>query len=105
MKIRLLLCICLVSFQVAAQNQKLSELKSELLHTTGTRYADCLNKISEEYFSHILQSDSALKYAELAYAAASREKDQKAKALSFIWRGQVQGHLLGNLDLMEEYGK
>lgn len=105
MRIWLLIAICLFCLQASAQLQKLNQLRSERSKATAATEAACLNNLAEEFFSNILQSDSALKYAHLAYTAATRQNDKENQALSLIWQAQVQGHLLGNLDEMENAGK
>jgi tetratricopeptide (TPR) repeat protein len=105
MKIRLLLYIFPFSLQVAAQTENLTRLRNELTLSPPVKRAVCLNHLSEEFKNHVIQSDSALKYARLAYDAAAVSEDKLTKSYSLILQSEIQGQLLGNIDLMEEYGR
>lgn len=70
-----LLCLVLVLTGVRAQTSRLDSLKKVLPNTQRTAYADCLNQISQEYYT--INTDSAFWYASEAFRKSERDGYRK----------------------------
>ncbi len=76
-------------------------MKKMLPSLSDRARVNCLNALGWEFNFHFIHSDSALRYASLAYHQASTIHYNSGKAVSLTIKGDVQGRLLGNPKLME----
>jgi tetratricopeptide (TPR) repeat protein len=92
----------IVSINLSAQTVKIDSLKKASLTLNKEAKVDCLNAIAWQFNFNAIHSDSALKYAALAYTNAERNNYITGKAVALFIQGDVQGRLLGNNKLMEK---
>ena len=100
-------CIILffISSTATAQTYKLDSLKKLLPALYDRELADCFNTLGEEYFFHFIHTDSALKYADLAFQTASAIQYKTGQGMSLSIQAGVHGRLLRDPGLMERKSK
>jgi len=101
----LLLLLLLPIIHVSAQTYRIDSLKKELPAFRGSERVNYLNALASEFIFDFVHSDSALKYTKLAWEYASAIHYNSGQAASLLMQGDVQGGLLGNIDLMNRYSK
>ena len=105
MHTRLLFYFLLFVINATGQTHRIDSLKKMIPGLSDRALVNCLNTLGQEFNFHFIHSDSALKYATLAYDKAVAIQYNRGKAVSLITRGDVQGRLLGHPNLMESYTK
>jgi Histidine kinase len=101
MRTRFFILFFLVIINATAQTYRIDSLKKMLPGQSGHALVNCLNTLGWEFIFHSIHSDSALKYANLAYHQASAINYNSGKAVSLIIQAEVQGRLLGYPKLMK----
>ena len=87
------------------QTHRIDSLKKMLPGLSNRELVNCLNTLGQEFNFYFIHSDSALKYATLAYDKAAAIQYNSGIAVSLITRAEVQGRLLGHPKLMESYAE
>lgn len=105
MPIRFCILLLLLPFVGSAQTARIDSLRHILPALKGRERVRCLNALAGEFNFRFIHSDSALKYTDLAYQHASALSDSSGQAVSLLTQGDVQGRLLGNVDIMERNSK
>lgn len=98
-----LFLLLLIVTNVEAQTYRIDSLKKALLTMNNRRQVNCLNALGLEYTFNFIHSDSALKYATLAYKNASIIQYNSGKAEALTTEADVMGRLLGHPKVMELY--
>ena len=102
---RLFIFFFLLVLHSTAQTSKIDRLREKLSTVDGRAQVDILNVLGLEFNFGCIHSDSALKYAGLAYQKATLLHYDRGKAISLTIQADVQGRLLGNPKLMEQYSR
>ena len=84
------------------QTHTIDSIKKNLNTGDDKTKVNSLNALGWQFYYHWLHSDSALKYASLAYEKASIINFNSGKAEALIIQAGVQGRLLGHPDVMEQ---
>jgi tetratricopeptide (TPR) repeat protein len=100
---RLLVFFFVISINLSAQTVKIDSLKRLYPSLNKEAKVDCLNAIAWQFTFNFIHSDSALKYAVLAYTDAARDGYVTGRAVSLLIQGDVQGKLLENISSMEKF--
>jgi len=87
---------------LSAQTLKIDSLKKALPEQSDREKVSCFNALAREYNFSFIRSDSALHYANLAFEYASTFNDNVGKCVSLLTQADVQGRLLGNMEIMEK---
>ena len=96
MLLRLLILFCCFQQMGAfAQTQRIDSMRSRLPLLEGRAKISCLNQLSNSFICSWIHSDSALRYAQLAYQQARAENDVRGAAQALIHQADVMGKLLG----------
>jgi sensor histidine kinase YesM len=74
-----------------AQNKEIDSLKKVLLSLTDTARTDCLNELSIQ-FTRIEKKDSAMYYADKAFAEAKKINYNHGIAVSFVRKSRIVKH-------------
>jgi hypothetical protein len=105
MRTRFLILFLLFAINASAQTHRIDSLKKMLPGLGDRTRVNCLNALGWEFDYWFVHSDSALKYAKLAWQYASDISYNSGKAVSLIIQGDVQGRLLGDQAEKERYGR
>lgn len=105
MYIRLSILLFLLATQTNAQTARIDSLMRVLGTLSNRAQVNCLNAIASEFTFYFIHSDSAMKYANLAYSQASAFQYNSGEAVSLTIQADVQGRLLGYPNLMEHYSQ
>jgi len=100
---RLFIFFILLQLNAIGQTHRIESMKKKLPALSGTALVNCLNTLGQEFNFNFIHSDSALKYATLAYNKATAIQYNSGKAVSLITKGDVEGRLLGHPNLMESF--
>lgn len=100
MHTRLLTILLILSVSGAAQTPTIDSLKTSLPHLTHPAKTAALHALAQEFLLHSVHSDSALKYARLAYGEARANQDAAGAGVALVLRAEVAGKLLGRLEEM-----
>ncbi len=100
---RLFIFLFLPATYTHAQTHQIDSLKKRLPTLNNREQVNCLNAIGREYNFKFIHSDSALKYANLAWQKAETIHYNIGKAVSLNTQADVQGRLLGHQNLMERF--
>ena len=103
MRTRFLIFFFLFAINASAQTHRIDSLKKMLPGLGDRTRVNCLNALGWEFNYWFVHSDSALKYAKLAWQHASDIGYNSGKAVSLIIQGDVKGRLLGNMVEKERY--
>ena len=77
------------------QTYKINSLKTRLPHLHGADEIKCLLAIAKEFTYQFIHSDSALRYATMAFDKATVSQNISAAAEALILKGDALGRLLG----------
>ena len=88
---KLLPVLLLLTFDLSAQTIRIDSLRKALPMETRRGKVNCLNAIATEYVFNFIRTDSAMKYAKLAYQEASDIQYNSGKAIALLTQGDVQG--------------
>ena len=102
MRGRFFFILFFISSTVTAQTYRLDSLKKLLPGLHDRAQVDCLNALGEEYFFRFIHTDSALKYASLAFQKASAIQYHVGQGVSLSIQAGVHGRLLRNPGMMEQ---
>ncbi|MEI9910297.1 MAG: histidine kinase [Bacteroidota bacterium] len=105
MHTRFFILFFLFGINATAQTYKIDSLKKLLPGLSDRALVNCLNTLGREFNFNFIHSDSALKYAGLAYQQASARNYNSGKAASLTIQADVQGRLLGYPNLMKRYSQ
>ena len=100
MNVRLFIMLLFYSSAAIAQISRPDSYKKELKNLSGIQRINKLLDIAELHFLHEIHSDSALKYAQLAYNESSTINYKTGKGKALIQQSAVYGSLLGNVNRM-----
>ncbi|HEY1111947.1 MAG TPA: histidine kinase [Chitinophagaceae bacterium] len=100
MHTRLLTILLILSVSGAAQTPTIDSLKRSLPHLAHPAKTATLRALAQEFLLHYIHSDSALKYARLAYGEATANRDAAGAAEALVVEAEVAGKLLGRLEEM-----
>lgn len=101
MHYRLLIFFVLVANTAQTQTYKIDSIR-KCLNTPDSREAvNNVNALGWQFYFYWIHSDSALKYANLAWQKASAISYYSGMAEALIIEGGVKGRLLGQPDVME----
>jgi tetratricopeptide (TPR) repeat protein len=103
MKGNFLILFILLSFTTFSQSSHIVNLKKNLPALAGIEKVDCLNDLAFEYIYNSIHSDSAWKYASLAFDEANAIQYISGKGVALTRKAFIKGRLLGFLDQMELY--
>ncbi len=103
MNVKLSILFLILSFNISAQSLKIESYKKAILTASGIDKINKLLKLVDEYHYQDIQTDSALKYARIAYNEAATLHNKTAKGRSLIQQSKIYGTLLGNIKEMERY--
>ncbi len=87
------------------QTYRLDSLKTRLSHSHGEEEVSCALAIAKEFTFHFIHSDSALRYASLAFHKATAVNNRSGAAEALILKGDVLGRLLGYPEEMKRHMK
>jgi tetratricopeptide (TPR) repeat protein len=104
MHIKILPVFWVLTLHLSAQTGRIDSLKKLLRTENSHGKVDCLNAIAGEYVFYYIRTDSALKYARLAYQQASAIHYNSGMAAALLTQGDVQGRLLDKPEIMEQNG-
>ena len=105
MHTRLLTILLILSVSGAAQTPTIDSLKRSLPGLAHPAKTAALQALAQEFFLHSIHSDSALKYARLAYQEATAHGDAAGSGLALVLEAEVAGKLLGRLEDMVTLSK
>ena len=103
MHARFFIILFLFTTNAGAQTYRIDSLKKVLPLLRNRAEVDCLNALGSQFYFNWIHTDSALKYASLAYERASSIHYNSGNAESLIIQGGVKGRLLGQPELMQQY--
>jgi tetratricopeptide (TPR) repeat protein len=101
MHTRFFILFFLFAFSASAQTYRIDSLKKLVSTLSNRERINCLNAIGKEFYLEYIHSDSALKYANLAYNEATAIDYNIGKAASLNVQAGVRGRLLGEPKAME----
>ena len=102
---RLLIVFLLLTALVNAQTHRIDSIKAILPKLNGQPEVNSLNELSKEYNFYWVHSDSALKYARLAFQKASAINYNSGRAKALCMEAGAEGRLLGHPGRMEVLAK
>ena len=105
MHTRFFIILFLLTTNAGAQTYRIDSLKKMLPLLRDRAKVNCLNALGSQFYFNWIHTDSALKYASLAYDRASSIQYNSGKAESLITQAGVKGRLLGHPELMEQYSQ
>lgn len=105
MYFKLIIFYLLLSFDGNTQTNRIDSLKKALPSQNNKAQVNCLNALSWQFYYHWIHSDSALKYAKLAYNKASAIQYNIGKGESLIIQAGVNGRLLGHPGTMDKLSR
>jgi tetratricopeptide (TPR) repeat protein/molecular chaperone GrpE (heat shock protein) len=100
MPTRLTIFLLLIFGTGHAQTHRIDSLKKRLPSLDPRAQVDGFNALGWQYFYYWIHSDSALKYAKLAYQDAAAIHYNSGRSVSLVIQGAVQGRLLGQPQMM-----
>ncbi|MEO5984251.1 MAG: hypothetical protein ABIP80_02030, partial [Ferruginibacter sp.] len=103
MNFRLSILLIILSVNLHAQNIKIESYKKAISIASGIDKINKLLKLVDEYHFQTIQSDSALKYARIAYNEAAVLNDKSGKGIALVQQSKIYGTLLGNIKEMKRY--
>jgi len=80
---------------IYAQTHTIDSIRNRLQFLSGTARADCLNRLSEQFFYYWIHSDSSLQYSREAFQQASSVNYQSGMSEALILEAEVKGKFLG----------
>ena len=98
---RLLILLLILTANATAQTHRIDSIKTILPKLKDQAEVNSLNELSREFNFYWVHSDSALKYAELAFQKASFINDNAGKAEALCMQATTEGRLLGHPGKME----
>ncbi|MEO5946083.1 MAG: histidine kinase [Chitinophagaceae bacterium] len=103
MKVKLSILFLILSFNISAQSLKIESYKNVISKAFGIDKINTLWKIVDEYHYQNIQTDSALKYARIAFNEAAALNNRTAKGRALVQQSKIYGTLLGNIKEMKRY--
>lgn len=101
MRCRLFIFWVLIANAIQAQTHKIDSIRKNLNIINDKEAVNSLNALGWQFYFYWIQSDSALKYANLAWQQASAINYYSGMAEALIIEGGVKGRLLGHPEVME----
>lgn len=100
MRTILTMLLLALTIQAWSQTARINQLRQGLPTSNDRARVDGLNALGREFTFYYVHSDSALKYAQLAYQQALSRQYLRGQAVALLTQGDVAGRLLGNYPRM-----